>query len=183
MRFFYDSVADILGIQLKPGQDIEPAKKNEVMPGVWMGFDKKKNLVQIEIKKASQHDPNLPNLIHDLVNELIRNSGALSQEALLSIEKTLRLSEAEPDEVPPDYSPHFSFDAVSNLIRVVFLQPSSQDNLMPKTQVLEDTLACFNQQGYLVSLEMLNALQKFPDLRRFIDQGQELLALQNMFKL
>lgn len=181
MRFYYASQSDLLGIQLKPGPEIEPAQKNEVMPGVWMGFDGRKNLVVVEIKQASKHDPNLPNLVGDLVGELARNSGKLAQEALLSIEKTLKLSELEPNEQPPEYSPHFSFDAVSNLIHVGFFRPESNENLMPKTQVLPDTLACFDQQGYLVSIEIHNALQQFPDLRRFIEQGQEIVALQHMF--
>jgi len=184
MRFFYDSGLDILGIRFKPGQvgsDSKPLK--EVMPGVFMGFDKKGNLEQIDIKNASAQQPDLPQLVEQLVQELLANANEMSQEALLAIEKTIRLGDDNNKQPDPEYQPGFSFDAINNVLVVDFFKPESRSNLMPKQQILPNTFAVFNQDGRLVSMDIQGALNMFPDLGRFVQQGKELQAMQNILRM
>lgn len=183
MRFYYDSGHDILGIRFKPGQADSGDKKHEVMPGVFMNFDAKGNLAQIDIQKASSQQPDLPQLVEQLVQELLANTKEISQEALLAIEKTIRLGDDSSDEQNPDYQPGFSFDAINNVLVVDFFKPESRKDLMPKQQILANTFAVFNQQGHLVSMDIQGAIQQFPDLGRFVQQGQELLSMQHVLRM
>lgn len=183
MKFFYDSRSDILGIRFKPGKPEPPGRRQEVLPGVLMDFDKRGNLAQLEIKQASRHQPDLGQMIQQLTQELVQRSGELSQEALLAIEKTLRLGhDPETSQKMPDYQPSLSFDAIANVLVLEFLRPGPGSELMPKKQVVEGIWAVFDAQGYLVLMELHAALQHFPDLQRFVAQGQEMQALQHFFR-
>lgn len=182
MRFYYQSETDRLGIRFKPGPNEKAQRRHEVMPSIFMEFDAKGQLAQMEILNASQHQPEIKQMIQQMVQEVLKNSAELSKEAMLAIEKTLRLDD-EADTAPEvQYSPGFSFDAVSNVLVVELIRPSSCKELLPKQRVLPNTFATFDGQGHLVSLEMPAALQQFPDLRVFVEQGQQMLALQHMFK-
>lgn len=182
MRFFYDSQSDLLGIRFKPGQGDSGLKQHEVMPGVSMGFDKQGALVQVEIRQASSQQPDLPQLVTQLVQELVQRTPEISKEALLAIEKTLRLGDDDEAGAEPKYQPGFSFDASNNVLVVEFFRPASRAELMPKKQILPFVFAEFDQQGHLVSMDIQSALQQFPDLGRFIQQGQELLAVQYLLR-
>ncbi|MGV3524818.1 MAG: DUF2283 domain-containing protein [Candidatus Sericytochromatia bacterium] len=184
MRFYYDSRTDKLGIRFKPGKAETPARRQEVMPGVLMDFDSRGNLIQLEIMRASAQQPELPHFVEELARELAQRSGELAQEALLAIEKTLRLGDDDksPAELRQDYAPCFSFDAISNVLVAEFLRPDPSVPMMPKKQISPEVAANFNEGGYLVNMEIRAALQQFPDLRRFVEQGQELLAVQHLFR-
>ncbi len=183
MKFFYDSRTDVLGVRFKPGKAEAAAHRQEVMPGVAMEFDKRNHLAYIEIRHASQHQPELGSFIQELTQELVRNSAELSKEALLAIEKTLRLGQDPQSESGgPDYNPCLSFDAVANVLVIEFLRPAPGAELMPKKQIIDGIWAIFDAQGYLVLMELHAALQHFPDLQRFVAQAQELQALQHFFR-
>ena len=182
MRFFYRSSNDLLGVRFRPGPPERPHKRHEVMPKVFMEFDAKGNLAQIEIQNASAQQPDLKQMVQNMVQEVMQHADQLSQEAMLAIEKTLRLR-TEPDEAKNlNYSPGFNFDAQSNVLIVNLLAQTQLENLLPKQQVLPHTYATFDEDGYLVSLEIQAAMQQFPDLRKFVEQGQQMLAMQNMFQ-
>ncbi len=182
MRFFYDSRTDILGIRFKPGKPEPAARRQEVSPGVIMDFDLRNQLSALEVQKVSRQQPDLPRLMNQLVQELIQRSGELSQEVLLAIEKTLRLGDDPTSKRRTDYQPCFSFDAVANVLVVEFLRPTQGTELMPKQQILPAVWAVFDTQGQLVVMEMHSAVQQFPDLQRFVEQGQEMLAAQRFFR-
>lgn len=183
MRFFYDSRSDQLGIRFKPGKPEPASRRHEVMPGILMDFDARGNLAQIEIQQISRHQPDIVHLTGQLVHELIQRSSELSQEALLAIEKTLRLGHEPAAAAHAGYAPRFSFDAIANVLIVDLLLPSQGSELMPKREILPGTWAVFDNQGQLISMEMTSAMQQFPDLQRFVDQGQELLAMQRFFRM
>lgn len=182
MKFFYDSRTDILGVRFKPGKAEAAAHRQEVMPGVAMEFDKRNHLAYIEIRQASQHQPELGGFIQELAQELVRSTPELSKEALLAIEKTLRLGQDPVQAESPEYNPCLSFDAVANVLVVEFLRPAAGAELMPKKQIIDGIWAVFDAQGYLVLMELHAALQHFPDLQRFVAQAQELQALQHFFR-
>lgn len=182
MRFFYRSSNDLLGVRFRPGPAERAHRRHEVMPQVFMDFDAKGNLAQIEIQNASAHQPDLKDMIQNMVQAVMNQAEKLSQEATLAIEKTLRLSTESDDKQPLSYSPGFNFDALNNVLIVNLLAQTQLENLLPKQQVLPHTYATFNEDGYLISLEIQAAMQQFPDLRQFVEQGQQMLAMQNMFK-
>lgn len=184
MKFFYSSRTDLLGIRFKPGKPGKPeaaARRHEVMPGILMDFDARGNLSQIEIQQVSRHQPHIPQLLEELIQELLRRSSEISQEAMLAIEKTLRLGQ-EPASTA-DYQPSFSFDAIANVLLVEFLRPGPGTEMLPKKQIMQEVWANFDNQGQLISMELHGAMQHFPDLQRFVEQGQELLAMQRFFRL
>lgn len=181
MKFFYSSQTDLLGIRFKPGKQAAIARKHEIMPGVTMGFDGRGNLSQVDIQPVSQHQPQIPQLMHELIQELLRRSSEISQEAMLAIEKTIRLGQ-EP-AATADYKPSLSFDAVANVLLVEFLRPSQGTDILPKKQIMQEIWANFDGQGQLISMELHAAMQHFPDLQRFVEQGQEMLAMQRFFRL
>lgn len=182
MRFYYSSNADVLGIFFKPGKPDQKGRRKEIMPGVWMIFDPRGALVQLEIQQASRHDPQLKQMVQMLVQEVLRQADAISKEALLAIEKTIRLNDDPQAEQAADYQPGFNFDAASNVLVVEFFKPPSREDLMPKKQILNNTFATFDQDGRLVSMDIQGAMQQFPELQRFVQQGQEMLALQHLFR-
>lgn len=147
-----------------------------------MDFDLRNQLSALEVQKVSRQQPDLPRLMNQLVQELIQRSGELSQEVLLAIEKTLRLGDDPTSKRRTDYQPCFSFDAVANVLVVEFLRPTQGTELMPKQQILPAVWAVFDTQGQLVVMEMHSAVQQFPDLQRFVEQGQEMLAAQRFFR-
>ena len=180
MKFFYSSRSDVLGIRFKPGKHEAAARRHEVMPGVMMDFDARGNLAQVEIQQVSRHQPHIPMLMQQLIQELLQRSGEISQEAMLAIEKTLRLG--QDPALQADYQPSFSFDAAANVLLVEFLRPTPGTELLPKKQIMQEIWAIFDGQGQLVSMELHAAMQHFPDLQRFVEQGQELLAMQRFFR-
>ncbi len=182
MRFFYRSSNDLLGVRFKPGPPERPHRRHEVMPQIFMEFDAKGNLAQIEIQNASVHQPDLKDMIQNMVQQVMAQADQLSQEVMLAVEKTLRLSSGPDDGKQLSYAPGFNFDAHSNVLIVNLLAQTQLENLLPKQQVLPHTYATFDDDGYLISLEIQGAMQQFPDLRQFVEQGQQMLAMQNMFK-
>ncbi|PKL76316.1 MAG: hypothetical protein CVV27_10865 [Candidatus Melainabacteria bacterium HGW-Melainabacteria-1] len=182
MKFYYDSRSDILGIRFKPGKPEAAARRHEAMPGVIMDFDARGNLAQVEIQPVSRHHPGIAQLVSQLAQELLARSGELSQEALLAIEKTVRLGQDPIAGTAADYQPRFSFDAIANLLIVDFLRPVAGTELSPKRQIMQDVWAIFDAQGQLISMELSSAMQQFPDLQRFVEQGQELQAAQRFFR-
>lgn len=181
MRFYYSSRQDVLGIFFQPGKSAGKGRRREVMPGVWMVFDPRGGLTQLEIQQASQHDPQLKQMVQTLIQEVLRQAEDISKEALLAIEKTIRLGD-DHSEQAADYQPGFNFDAASNVLVVEFFKPPAREDLMPKKQILTNTFATFDQDGRLVSMDIQGAMQQFPDLQRFMQQGQEMLAMQHLFR-
>jgi len=184
MRFYYESQADVLGIYFQPGrpEGQKAARRREVMPGIWMEFDQRRQLAKLEIHRASQHDPNLKHMVKELVQEITRRSGEMAKEALLAIEKTIRLGDDPQAAQAVNYQPGFNFDAASNVLVVEFFKPAVREDLLPKKQVADHIFAAFDQDGRLVSMDIQSALQQFPDLQRFIQQGQEMQAMQHLFR-
>lgn len=185
MRFFYDSHSDRLGIQFQPLRPKTAAKgkqnQHEVMPGVIMGWDERGNLEQIEIRQASHHQPELKHFIHELIQEVLKHAQDIPQEILLAIEGTLRLNQDEHGPVQEsDYQPRLSFDAATNVLTTEFRAPRS--GLVHKREIIPGIVAHFTEQGELLAMEMLQALQHFPALQQFVQQGNELLALQHLFR-
>lgn len=187
MKFFYDSRSDLLGIQFQPLRNKPASKANrsqrEVMPGVFMGWDERGQLDRIEIREASRHQPELRNFITELVQEVLRQAQDIPKEILLAIEGTLRLSQDEnsgPRDA--DYHPRLSFDAAANVLTTEFRSPRSGETLMNKREVIPGIVAHFTDQGELLAMEMLQALQHFPALQQFVQQGNEMLAMQHLFR-
>jgi uncharacterized protein YuzE len=183
VRFHYNGSADTLEIFFQSGRQTHKAHRSqEIMPNVSMGFDAKGRLYNIEMGRVSLQQPGLDKMVEEMVQHIIHQSATLSQEALLSIEKTIRL-DVDGTDTPPYYQPHFHFDAPANLLRIELLHNVPADKRLPKQQVLEHTMAHFNDQGHLIGLEISAALQQFPALHTFVKQGQELQALQHFFQL
>lgn len=183
MKFFYHTQTDVLGIRFKAGSGQE--KKKETLPGVSMFFDKKGQLSGIEIVKASEHQPELKTFVGDLLTEITRSAQTLPREVLLAIEKTIKLGEADPntsEEGIPNFAPRLSFDAMANVVVTEFRELGPGEGLLPKQEIIPHVVASFGDNGHLVTLEMHKALEHMPALRQFIDQGNELLALQQFFK-
>ncbi len=147
-----------------------------------MGFDKKGRLFNIAVSQVSMQQPGLDKMVEDMVQHIVNQSDEISKEALLSIEKTIRLDVDSEESPPPHYQPHFYFDAPANLLRIELLHGIPGEARLPKQQVLDHTFASFTEQGQLIDLEITAALQQFPDLHAFIQQGQELQALQQFFQ-
>ncbi|PIQ26572.1 hypothetical protein COW36_01600 [bacterium (Candidatus Blackallbacteria) CG17_big_fil_post_rev_8_21_14_2_50_48_46] len=186
MKFFYDSRTDLLGIQFQPPRN-KPGKAGkstkEVMPGVRMGWDERGNLDRIEIRDASRHQPELKNFISELVKEVLSHAKDIPQEILLAIEGTLRLSQEDtPSSKAEDYKPRLSFDAISNVLTTEFRPPFPGEPMMTKREVIPGIVASFTEQGELISMELLQALQHFPALQQFVQQGNEMLAMQHLFR-
>ena len=182
MRFHYNGSADTLEIFFQSGRHTQKAhRRQEIMPRLFMGFDPKGRLYSIEMAVVSQQQPGLGQMVEEMVQHIISQSAVLSQEALLSIEKTIRL-DVDGTDIQPHYQPHFHFDAPANLLRIELIHNVPAEKRLPKQQVLEHTFAHFNDQGHLIGLEIAAALQQFPALHSFIKQGQELQALQQFFQ-
>lgn len=182
MRFHYHGTDDRLDIFFQAArQNHKVARTHEVMPHLHMGFDDKGRLFNIEMHQVSQQQPGLDAMVEEMVQHIISQSTVLSQEALLSIEKTIRL-DVEGSDTAPHYQPHFHFDAPANLLRLELLHNVPADKRLPKQQVLPHTFAHFTEQGHLIGLEINQALQQFPALHMFIKQAQELQALQGFFQ-
>ena len=180
MRFHYSGTHDNLTISFQPGKHQKATKSHEVVPNIHMGFDKKGRLLNIEVSSVSQQQPGLDVMVEDMVKHIAEQSDEMSKEALLSIEKTIRLDVGDVE--PPHYQPHFYFDAPANLLRIELLHGIPADSRLPVQQILEHTFASFTVQGQLIDLEITAALQQFPDLHAFIQQGQELQSLQQFFQ-
>lgn len=180
MRFYYSSQSDALSIRFKPGKQETAARRHEVTPGVSLGFDGRGNLSQVDIQQVSRQQPQIPQLMQELIQELLQRSSEISQEAMLAIEKTLRLG--QDPAAPADYQPSFSFDAVANVLVVEFLRPKPGTDLLPKKQIMQEIWGHFDSQGQLLSMELHGAMQHFPDLQRFVEQGQELLGMQRFMR-
>lgn len=183
MRFHYNGSQNTLEILFQSGRHQNKASKShEVMPNIVMGFDKKGRLFNVEMKNVSQQQPGLDQMVEEMVQQIINQSATLSQEALLSIEKTIRLDVDDQETEQPHYQPHFHFDAAANVLRIELLHKIPADKRLPKQQVLENTFAHFTDQGHLIGLEIQSALRQFPALHTFIQQAQELQGLQGFFR-
>jgi hypothetical protein len=187
MKFFYDSRTDQLGIQFQPARKKPTGKiqrnRKEVMPGVWMDWDERNNLERIEIREASRHQPELKNFIGELVQEVIKNAQDIPKEVLLAIEGTIKLSQEDsPSTRSEDYQPRLSFDAVANTLTTEFRTPKPGEVQMNKREVIPGIIASFTDQGELLSMDMLQALQHFPALQQFVQQGNEMLAMQHLLR-
>jgi uncharacterized protein YuzE len=187
MKFFYDSRSDQLGIQFQPARKKPTGKiqrnRKEIMPGVWMDWDERGNLDRIEIRDASRHQPELKHFITELVQEIISHAQDIPKEILLAIEGTLKLSEDNgPVASEQDYHPRLSFDAIANTLTTEFRTPRPGEVQMNKREVIPGIVANFNDQGELLSMEMLQALEHFPALQQFVQQGNEMLAMQHLLR-
>jgi hypothetical protein len=187
MKFFYDSRSDLLGIQFKPARSKASGKGNrsqrEVMPGVLMSWDERGTLDRLEIRQASRHQPELQNFMAELVQEVLSQARNIPQEILLAIEGTIKLSQDQSSEPQAsDYHPRLSFDASANVLTTEFRSPRGNETLMSPREIIPGIVAYFSEQGELLSMEMLQALQHFPALQQFVQQGNEMLAMQHLFR-
>jgi uncharacterized protein YuzE len=183
MKFYYDSVTDILGIRFVPARKGDTrGQRQEILPGVQAEFDAKGNLVVLDILKASAHQPDLRTLVGELVQEVVRRSKEIPQEVLLAIEGTIRLNDDLPAGQTPQYTPRFSYDARADVLVTEFRTLPKGDAPLAKKEVIPGIQATFDQAGQLLSMEMHYALHNFPALQQFIQQGQELQAMQHLLR-
>lgn len=183
MKFYYDSVTDILGIRFVPARKGETrGQRQEILPGVQAEFDAQGQLVTLDILRASAHQPDLRNLVGELVQEVVRRSKDIPQEILLAIEGTIRLNDDAPPGSTPQYTPRFSYDARADVLVTEFRTLPKGDVPLAKKEVIPGIQANFDQDGQLLSMEMHYALHNFPALQQFIQQGQELQSMQHLLR-